>query len=339
MLQGGRNANWLQDAMSLSDGTVGGLADVIAKQMHVLPEESKPEWANGKTVQQLKSLVATSLFEAMKVGRVCNDHVNSQRKANVAFDQAYAEVQPLLEAAATRPVEAEPEAYMKNVFTTLAEGGKPEEQEEAEEESDGDLYDFSAPLDPTLFPYEAGPAVVQKTQAVAVQKKSPEPQTASRPDAKPMVGNKVIWKFVDCAEQLLLLGDVNRYNVRTAATHHKFKQLMSSIAESQGTCCESEVLVKVGEAGCGFQIVSAQHLLEWRVFPVRPAQGGAQVELVPDADERVDVMLAMGEHTGQAIRGAEFFIGGSTVETTYKVKVRLSKVDGATVWCESILVG
>merc|ERR1711933_539023 len=62
---------------------------------------------------------------------------------------------------------------------------------------------------------------------------------------------------------------------------------------------------------------------------------GMQVDLVPDSPERVPVMLTLGGAAGKAVK-SEFHIPGGLGPTFYRVRARLSKTDGATVWCESI---
>jgi len=306
-------SSWMMDALAMSDGTVAGLAKVLAEQIPNLPPEAVPE----KFRKLSKREILEEMTEAVEDAYICSNVIKEHLDAEVAkgrdIQDVYEEVKPYID-------------HRRRKF--------------AVDEEDEDLFDLpgqkkTRDADPS---YTA--ALMQARRSCAPHRRLRELPTdprqtrgdhfyrASDPISTVSLlssNTRLYPRPREIREPLMLVGSINNYSLTEAAKWYSFNFVGRRDASQQ----ESKVRVEVPADGMYFQIVSVTQGLKWRLMPATP-----QRELEDGDRQRVQVNVV---HDKNATDSPDVFrncfeIKGTGNEGTADVWVSLSITKGVEVW-------
>jgi hypothetical protein len=88
---------WFRDALSRSDGTVGGVSKVLAEQLPLLPEDEVPEWIRDTPQGELVEIISKVVSEAYTETMAMETHMRKEREKGRPFEEIYGEVKPYID--------------------------------------------------------------------------------------------------------------------------------------------------------------------------------------------------------------------------------------------------
>lgn len=138
----------------------------------------------------------------------------------------------------------------------------------------------------------------------------------------------VLPEGLDAQEPLLLLGTCNAWSIEEALQRHCFQPVRKPGRRSQASQ-ESSVRVEVPAGGLFFQVISARHFWEWRLYP-SGGEDPACRELRRGEEGKVVACLASGQNNNLA-HGRDFLIREPDADVV-DVRVSVSTCEGIRVW-------
>jgi len=340
------------DALAVSDGTIGGVAQVLTEKLPRMPPEYMPEWMKDKTKKELHQIITRAVAEAYEASVTLSEYVNREREKGRPFDEIYEEVKPYVDRAG-QPFD---EAYLEDpgraedLTQDLPSGLPPFSFGAEKEEEKQDLFYGKEGAGGYGKGYldEVLGADRQTQSREAKKKAAPHRNLKTWPDDRrfrpggPFLPQRDPLELepsqsstphrIDVKEPLLLVGSFNSWSVEKARQQYAFVPC----GTPKTSCQESKVRLEVPADGLEFQVISARHLWEWRLYP-----GVGPRELLEGDRDYVRVNLAIrqvnhatGESVAEKIEGdeANFQIRGSGVAGLVDVRVSLSSEGPNFVW-------
>mmetsp|Transcript_97113 Transcript_97113/g.270209 ORF Transcript_97113/g.270209 Transcript_97113/m.270209 type:complete len:353 (+) Transcript_97113:69-1127(+) len=342
---------WLLDAIALTDGTVGGVAELLARLLPKLPKRQQPNWIKNKTKKELKQALVRIISEAYTSCGVMQDYMVRQQEKGDDMEDIWYNVEPFMEEM-SRPwggdedegvlqalqalealeahgegqdlLQSGPEVVRSQkqllAIRKFADVVKLQLQERLRAREDEDGRPEQVPSVGQL----PEPAT-QEAHLPAVAPLPEQPAEAPRPEEAPLEASRD-QPTIDIQEPLLLLGTPNGWDFEEARRRHRlaFYKTRRSSASVQ----ESKVRVEVHADGMEFCIASADQPERCVLLP----SGSGPRDLDETDKNRVQAQLAAGAPVLEEARARSFLIEGTGVSGLVDVRVALSRDGDPLVW-------
>jgi len=218
---------WFRDALSSSDGTVGGLSKVLAEQLPLLPEGDVPEWIRDTPQPELTEIISKVVSEAYLGTMAVETHMRTEREKGRPYTEIYGEVKPYIDFV-SRPI--------------------PKAREE------GDCED-GPPVQP---PWAWQPVPTWETNGFVHSKETNGIAHSKESEKR---------EEFNFREPLMLVGDCNDWDLDQARQEHRLQPLKDTSQEDKSSSYqESSLRVLLKEDGFFFQIMTFREEAKWRIY-------------------------------------------------------------------------
>mmetsp|Transcript_17536 Transcript_17536/g.39753 ORF Transcript_17536/g.39753 Transcript_17536/m.39753 type:complete len:358 (-) Transcript_17536:96-1169(-) len=355
------SATWFVEALAHSDGTLGGVATVLADRLPKMPHEQIPRWVKTKNKKELVEELTQALIETYECMSKVNKYVEEERAKGRDFEEVYAEVKPYIDEV-SRPMHPEGGEELMNgedrdnrltqmenkLFNRDQQMSFLYENQRGQGEpamgADGDFHD------PNRFMMKGymDDAVKQAKQASSPHRhldmglRNPAGALEDERDGRshpptdhlaltsaPALDPYSSAEGINVQEPLVLLGSINEWDEKRAQTFHRLSKCKSRDPSIQ----EHRLRVRVPEDGMEFVICSWDNPQGWRLFP-----GDGPMALREAVQDHVNTYLAVGTRSEVLSMSGDrrFEVRGTGMAGAVDIRVLLTQGDQPLVWFTEI---
>lgn len=301
---------WLMDAIAMSDGTIGGVAKLLAESIPSMSPEDIPPQIREKTQKELVEYMVKVISDAYETSVVVRDYIDKENAKGRVMNDIYDEVKPFMEERAKKFREKMDE---EDEFDDLLSKGKEAEQTE---EQDPSFMSALMTVRRSCAPHRrlnVGPEDPRVVSSIL--------EGERRGVATPL---RPYPRASEIREPLMLIGPFNAWSEEQSRAELCF----SLTGPRDPSFQESKLRLHIPEEGIRFQIWSAKQGRRWKLTPM-----GTFGELRDGDRTCVPVNIHHDKNLSMQARSASCFeIPGSGRTGVVDVWAAMGLATGVEVW-------